>query len=258
MEGIRQLRQLVASWHAQCKEGVFVAEGEKAIETLLANGMKPERLVCLQEEWALGLGLAAGNFEVASEAEMARITAMRSPSRALAIFRTPTAELLPFKGGLTLLLDGVQDPGNVGSIVRTGGWFGVKQVVCSPDCARVYSPKGIQASMGALGRVPVVYHELASLLQRASRDEGLTASIYACAAGGVDIRGVHFQDTAVLLLGNEGHGLNPQLLSLAGVKVGIPRAGKGAEGVGYDSLNVGAAAAVLCAYAAFSLFGVAG
>lgn len=234
----RRVRELVHSRHVQRKVGVFVVEGKKALDTLLCSGMRPECLVSDEAEWLEGWLVDTPEHLLLSEREMERLSGLQSASHAVGVFRIPNHEVLPFEGGVSVLLDCVQDPGNVGSIVRTCAWFGVRQVVCSLDSAQVYSTKGVQASMGALGYMHVSYAHLESLIRSSCKREWL----YVTDSKGTDVNSMSFGDTVVLVLGNEGHGIGEELYSLAGHGVGIAPV----QQVGYDSLNVGAATAILC------------
>lgn len=233
---IKNIRALHGA-HGMRKAGQFLAEGEKLVRTLIESGQPPIRLLStsegLVEQWR-SLGC-----ELVDNKGMSRISMLKSPSPVLGVFRTPRQELQPVEGGITLMLDGVQDPGNVGSIVRTANWFGVRQVVCSESTAQLFSPKGIQASMGAMCALPVVYAGLVGVLQ------GLPSGfpIVATVLDGQPLRTVGLPSEGVVLLGSEGRGLSEEVLSFATHRVRIPSAGVPA----CDSLNVGAAAALLCA-----------
>ncbi|MBQ3680936.1 MAG: RNA methyltransferase, partial [Paludibacteraceae bacterium] len=137
------------------EEGVFVAEGWKLVEEL-ARKFECTTLIVTEkaEAAAKSSGLKA---ETASDDEMGRITLMKTPREAYAIFKRPDTRITKIDAkGLTLALDGVQDPGNVGTIIRTADWFGIETVICTKDCAEPYGPKVVQATMGALGRVKVM------------------------------------------------------------------------------------------------------
>ena len=181
----------------------------------------------------------------ATEEELRRASSQKSPQGVLAVLRKPADTPDPDTPArdLCLALDDVQDPGNLGTIVRVADWFGLRDVFCSRHSADVYGAKTVQATMGALARVRVHYVDLPALLARC-REAGLPVygtfmdgdSLYA--AGGLEARGV-------IVMGNEGNGISPEVGRLVSHRLLIPSYPPGAPTC--ESLNVGVAAAIVCA-----------
>ncbi|HVW22302.1 MAG TPA: RNA methyltransferase [Opitutaceae bacterium] len=209
--------------------GLFVVEGEKVVGELLAAGHPLEALYAT-EAWT-------GPRTVAVTAEeMARISHFPTPSSVLALARLRRAPLPPgaLDRGLTLALDGVQDPGNVGTLWRVADWFALARLVLSPDCADPFSPKVIHASMGSFARVPLHVAPLAEALA-ATR-----APVLGCDLGGADIHGIPPPRDAVIVIGSEGRGLSPEVAGRVTQRVTIPGHGRA------ESLNAAIAAAIVC------------
>lgn len=172
--------------------------------------------------------------------ELNKISTLTNPQGILAIFQIPEERRLSqdqLKTKFSLVLDAVQDPGNLGTIIRTADWFGIEHLICSPDTADIYNPKVIQATMGSLAHISVHYQVLELWLPTSGMKvygallEG--KSIYEC---GFDVN-----HGGLLLLGNEGHGIRPELLPYIDHKITIPHFGSA------ESLNVAIAAAIICA-----------
>lgn len=175
---------------------------------------------------------------IVSQAEMERITALASPSPALAVVKMqPDNTPLPAPKNLCLVLDGVKDPGNMGTVLRIADWFGIEAIYASEDCVELYNPKTVQATMGALFRVPVHYTDIASLLATASLPVYGTVLEH-----GTDIYQMQLPQEALLVMGSESHGISEALLPLLTHRLSIPSFRKGSE-----SLNVAVATAVTCA-----------
>ena len=178
---------------------------------------------------------------------MGRMSHLSSPSPALAVLRIPTdgipdrSSALP--SGLCLGLDSVRDPGNVGTILRLADWFGIETVYLSPDCADLYNPKTIQATMGSVFRQRAVFCSLPQLVR------GCTAAgipVYATALDGEDIRSAGLcASRALILMGSERDGLSPALMAAATSRLHIPSFASNPDGAA-ESLNVAIATAVTC------------
>jgi RNA methyltransferase, TrmH family len=219
-------------------DGVFVAEGPKIVLELLQSDHC--RLVqCFATAgWihmhdALLRGKEQHIVEI-GEKELERISMLVTPNQVLAVFTKPVFGKMQKTSGPVLLLDTIQDPGNLGTILRTADWFGVKRMVCSPDTADVFNPKVVQAAMGSIIRVEAVYTDLTEYILA---NPGIP--VYASSLDGEDLsENIRISD-ALLLLGNESKGIRPELESLASRKIRIPRRG------GAESLNVAIAAGIL-------------
>ncbi len=233
---IRLIRSLGGA-HGMRRHGLFVAEGEKLVRTLLEGGLGCRYL--LTTSGGLADALSVSGAEMVDARTMERLSGLKSPSPVLGVFEMPHHALLPVEEGLTVVLEGVQDPGNVGTIVRTANWFGARQVVCSPGTASAFNPKAIQASMGAVGAIPVVYGDALEIVAEARGRVPIVASTL----DGVPLSEVALPRDGLVLMGSEGKGLSEELVSLASERVFIPAVGRPAA----DSLNVASATAILLA-----------
>ena len=213
---IRQVRSL-SDKTARSENGLFVAEGRKMVGEALAAGADIERIYLTGEEGAGGVDEAVrcGIVERVSDSEMERMSHLKTPSDMLAVIRMPAdgGEAAFPAGELSLCLDGVQDPGNLGTIIRIADWFGIGRVFCSPDSADCYNPKAVQATMGALFRVSVGYGPLDSALAEAAvRGE----AVYGTFLGGDDLY------RAALCRGHHRHGKRRTGYLPAGRRAGEP------------------------------------
>lgn len=224
------------------KEGLFMAVGEKCVADT-RNAFEAEAVVGT-EEW-IERSRSDWNPELirkASAAELARLTGMNSAPEVIAIYKIPAeneTDLNVPEGQLALLLDGVQDPGNFGSILRTADWFGVTMVFASRESADLYNPKVIQATMGAVSRVKVVYCNLSEVI-KANPER----PVYGTLLDGSDIYKTKLSDNALIVMGNEGRGLSQEIRKLVTNPVLIPPYNPVSHG---ESLNVGAATAITLA-----------
>ena len=225
---LQLLRSLRDKAHRE-ELGLYAVEGEKIVAELVAAGHPFEKV------YATPAWKGERTHEV-SESEMARASHFPTPSAVLAVGRIRRSELAPgeLERGLTLALDGVQDPGNVGTIIRIADWFGIDRVLLSPACADLHSQKVIQASMGSFARVRAVAAPLGTALA------GLRAPVIGCALEGRDVHGLPALADAVIVIGSEGRGLSDEARGLLSYCVTIPRRGAA------ESLNAAVAAAVVC------------
>jgi RNA methyltransferase, TrmH family len=175
-------------------------------------------------------------IEVADD-ELKRISQLTTPNQVLAIVdRFATPGHLDTAGRITLALDTIQDPGNLGTIIRIADWFGVEQIVCSRDCADIYNPKVVQATMGSIARLQVLYTELPAWL-RAQQ-----VRIYAAALEGQDVKTMPKLNEGILIIGNESKGISDEIIPLVNVKITIARKGRA------ESLNAGVATGVILSH----------
>ena len=225
---IQRLRALREKKHREA-EGLFIVEGEKVVAELLAAGFP------FAEIYATAAWSGPRTHEV-TEVELARISHFPTPSSVLAVGRIERAPLPAgaLDHGLTLALDGVQDPGNVGTLLRVADWFALDRVVLSPDCADLFSQKVINASMGSFARVRVHTADLATALA------GVGAPVLGCDLTGEKVHTLPTLRDAVLVIGSEGHGLSTAVRALVTKYVTIPRYGAA------ESLNAAVAAAIVC------------
>ena len=179
---------------------------------------------------------AGASTHPVTEGEMARFSHFPAPSPVFAVGRLRREPLPPgaLARGLTLALDGVQDPGNVGTILRVADWYAIDRVLLGMDCADLFSPKVVQASMGSFARVPVYAVELAPALVAAG------VPVLGCDLTGTDVHRVPPQRNAVIVIGSEGRGLSPAVAAAVTQRLTIPHYGRA------ESLNAAVATAVVC------------
>lgn len=203
--------------------GLFVVEGEKLVQEALRSGFRVEGV------W---------RREEIGEAAMARISQLSSPSPVLAVVARPEAAEPAPELGLCLALDGVRDPGNLGTIIRTADWFGVRTVYVSGDCAETFNPKVIQASMGSVFRVRTVEADLPALCRRFLEAD---LPVYGTFLDGRDLYAEPLGAEGLVVMGNEASGIRPEVAAQVDRRLLIPAA----PGSGAESLNVAAATAVI-------------
>ncbi len=221
-------------------EGVFIAEGPKLVAELLSGSFTALVQVYATEAWvdSSQAQLKPGSpVTTVSEAELDRISLLTTPNQVLALFKKPNREGLRLSGTITLFLDTIQDPGNMGTIIRCADWFGITQVVCTEDSTDAYGPKAVQASMGSIGRVAVEYTDL---IEKLKKESGL--SVYAATLDGQTIGSVDRIKEGVIMIGNESRGLNRELIRLSTCQVSIPKTG------GAESLNAAVATGIILSH----------
>lgn len=222
--------------------GLFVAEGGKCVCDLLACGIKAEKILAT-EEWLGTHVLATGcNVTVVTEEELKKVSFLHTPQGIVALFRQPEYSIdydAPEKR-LCLALDDVQDPGNLGTIIRIADWFGIEEIYCSPGCADIYNPKTVQATMGAIGRIRIFYTNLPEFLSRVKEH----TSIYGTFLDGNNMYRVELQNRGIIIMGNEGKGISRECADLVNERLFIPNypAGRSTS----ESLNVSTATAIIC------------
>jgi TrmH family RNA methyltransferase len=226
------------------EEGVFVVEGPKIVEELLsAPHMRLRHLYALKEWTAPGparLGAPALSPSEAVEvtaSELERLSGLSTPNQVLAVFEKPVFTPPDPGAGVSLVLDGIQDPGNLGTIVRIADWFGIRQVLASPDSADVFNPKAIQSTMGSISRVPVFYTDPGPLIDRFP-----DLPIYAALLEGKELYGMERIRRGVLVIGNESKGIRPALQQRATHRITIPRVGQA------ESLNAAVATGIILSH----------
>lgn len=222
------------------EEQVFVAEGHKLVGDLL--GYFPCKLLIATSNWLKANHSVTANeiIEVTQE-ELSRASLQKTPQEVLAVFVQPSYDLNPevIKSSLCLALDDVQDPGNLGTIIRLADWFGIEHLFCSVGTADVYNPKTVQATMGALARVKVHYCSLPQLIG------GLTDTpVYGTFLNGNIIYAEPLSAHGLIVMGNEGKGVSPEVERLINKKLYIPNYPQERETS--ESLNVAIATAVVC------------
>jgi TrmH family RNA methyltransferase len=226
---------------SRSESNCFLAEGNKLVADMLP--FFDCELLVTKTPWLATQGdIKAKELLVVEEDEIEKASLLKSPQDVIAVFRQPDYRLEEEEpaNDLTLVLDGIQDPGNFGAIVRLADWFGIKRVICSPDTVDVYNPKTVQATMGALSHVKVFYHPLTELLNDLSG-----VPVYGTFLEGNNIYTEKLSSTGLIIMGNEGNGISPSLESRISNRLYIPNYPPDSDSV--DSLNVAVATAIVCA-----------
>jgi TrmH family RNA methyltransferase len=221
------------------KENLFLVEGEKIVNELIQNFPELIRLIVCKSSFAeKSIELKAISQErifQANTEEMERISTLNTASTVLAVVEKFQTKAIDASKSL-LLLDGIQDPGNLGTIIRTADWFGIDQILCSPTTVDLYNSKTLQATMGSFLRVNVHYEDLKPFLTENQE------KVYAALMDGIPYQQIPKENVKMIILGNEGKGISPELLPLLKNLLTIP--GKGQA----ESLNVGIACGILLSY----------
>ena len=215
--------------------GVFVGEGPKVVAELLISPNIDTVEVLALEEWAeKNRESVRTDLTVVSEQELQKISGLVTPKYVVAIFKKPIFPVNSPEGKISLLLDGIQDPGNLGTIIRTADWFGIDEVYCTVDTADVFNSKVVQSTMGSIGRVKVTYVNLPELIRKHNN-----IPVYVAALDGENLFQMESPSEAFLVIGNESKGVSDAIMQLATHKVHIPGKGKA------ESLNAGVAAGII-------------
>lgn len=222
-------------------ERLFVAEGPKLVDELCAT-MKPVYIAALPEWISENAKIASGTeYDIVTPDELQRASLQKNPQQVIALFPIPEHKFCTeqLKNELVLMLDGVQDPGNLGTIARIADWFGIRNIICSAETADIYNPKAVQATMGALARVKFHYTDLLQLL---SQYDG---PVYGTFLDGENIYGQELSENGVIVMGNEGKGISQGVGEMINRRLYIPNYPIGTQTT--ESLNVAIATSIVCA-----------
>jgi TrmH family RNA methyltransferase len=224
---------------------LFLAEGNKLTVEILDSGVNIRTLICTEQFYnqANTAFSKPGEIILATHDEIRKCSLLKNPQQALAVCEIPASHFSPetIKNKLTLCLDGIQDPGNMGTIMRIADWFGITTICASENTADVYNPKVVQASMGAFLRVNVFYTELAEIIRFAN---GNGVPTFGAFLEGKNIYSEELPGTGVIVMGNEGQGISENLGNLIKNKINIP-AYPSSNG-NSESLNVSMATSIIC------------
>jgi len=221
------------------KDGVFVLEGAKNLLELSCSDFEVIKLLVTKDFYDKNeakLSKLSGVVTVTDQQIIESAGTFKTNQSGLALTRMKKKELRPAQNEWILALDRVQDPGNLGTIIRTADWFGISNILCSPDTVDCYNPKVINATMGSFSRVDVFYQSLTNYFESAS------TSVYGALLEGNPLKTVNPSKAGVILMGNESKGISDQLKNFVTEAVHIPRVGEA------ESLNVAIAAGILCAH----------
>ena len=222
------------------EEGVFIAEGPKLIKELLEGNIFTCKAIYALPEWAemqsanLKNGLAFP-VELIKHFELEKISSLIKPNQVLALFEKKTVNNKPIlKNKISLVLDDIQDPGNLGTIIRIADWFGVENVICSLHTADMYNSKVVQSTMASLQRINLIYTDIPTWLEG-----NKSIRIFAAALHGEPLQSIGSLKEGIIVIGNESKGISDAVMQLAHEKITIPRYGQA------ESLNAGVAAGVI-------------
>jgi len=220
------------------EHGFFLVEGIKSVKEFIDSAYQIEAIYHTYTFDPNLLKLSRKiNFQGISLNDLEKISTLKTPQDIVALVKIPEWPVLTqaiLKQKFSIVLDGIQDPGNMGTIIRTADWFGIKHIICSEDTVDVYNPKVIQATMGSLSRINVYYIDLQPFLSQ------INMPAFGALLDGTNIYQTNFGDEGLIVMGNEGNGLRPEIVKLVHKAITIPRVGKA------ESLNVGIATAIFC------------
>ncbi len=214
------------------KYNLFLVEGYKTIRELTNSNYKIQEIFSVNDNVET---IDRNLVTPISEAELKKISFLQHPKDAVALVELPENEE-EIESDINLVLDGIQDPGNFGTIIRLADWFGISRIICSDDTVDLYNPKVIQATMGSFTRVNIVYKNINEFLKDSNHENIGTDMI------GESIYQYHFPTKMNLILGNEGNGIRPETEDLLSQKITIPRFGKSQS---TESLNVSMATGII-------------
>ena len=247
---IKDIRQLELRKYRR-REGLFVAEGPKVVGDLLHSGFEPQLLIATDEwehPWKNGRKQAANGLitadnrllQIASNEELRRVSFLQHPQQVLGVFSIPQQGEPPPPGNnrLSLALDGVQDPGNVGTIIRLADWFGIDTIYCSEETADAWSPKVVQATMGSIARVNLYYTDITKLMCQGR------CAVMGTVLDGNNIYEEQLPTGGMIVMGNEGNGISQPVRQLLTHRLLIPTFHQGPDRP--ESLNVAIATAIVC------------
>ena len=220
----------------------FIAEGSKVVPELLKSGKFECEQLLGKEEWLkenepLFRKHYTGPIQAIEDFELEKISALSTPNQVLGVFRKAKQQNLVVKDKITLVLDTIQDPGNLGTIIRIADWFGVSGIICSLNSVELYNPKVVQSTMGSLGRVEVQYADLTGWLP-----QHRFVKTYAAALNGKNINLLNGLKEAIIIIGNESKGISESVMDMANEKITIPKIGEA------ESLNAAVAAGIILSH----------
>ncbi len=221
------------------KHNKFIIEGDKLVKELLNSHYDIENIYAVKE-WAETLDIVPNNIIEISAKELNRISLLKTPNKVLAVADIKTHEynLKDISKGLSIVIDNIQDPGNLGTIMRTANWFGIKNIFCSLNSVDVFNPKVVQATMGAIFRINVHYIDIANFIKQTTKYK---LPIYGTYLEGENIYQQKLTQNGIIVFGNEGTGISDNINSLINRKIHIPSFANASE-----SLNIAGAVAIVC------------
>ena len=225
------------------KYNLFKVEGEKLVNELLVSELKIHTIIAFPQWAEVNRERLKGlDVQEVDEREMGQVSNFQSLPEVVALAKIPTYECDEDSvcNSLSLVLNGIQDPGNMGTILRLADWFGIRTIFCDQDCAGIYNPKSVQASMGAIFRIKVFYTDLTSLIKKYKSE---TFHCYGTFLAGKNIYQTPLDSKGFIVMGNEGKGISPEIEELLDLRLTIPSFAGNPNST--ESLNVGVAAGIM-------------
>jgi TrmH family RNA methyltransferase len=222
------------------QEGLFIAEGPKLVKELLLSGRGDIAEIFALPDWINENKKPETKAEIheITAIELEKISQLTTPNKVIAIVRHfENEEPVTGKGKIILALDNIQDPGNLGTIIRIADWFGIEQIICNNETAEVYNPKVVQSTMGSIARINIFYTDLSDWLSRQK-----SGTIYAAALKGKDVSSIEKIKEGIIIIGNEAKGISDEIMQFASEKITITRKGKA------DSLNAAVACGIILSH----------
>lgn len=245
---IKFINSLIKKKHRK-EQGLFIAQGTKLVLELLGEGAHAT-LLCATPQWfennpTKTASKITEQIEV-TEQELRKISTLKTPPEVVGIFAMPkiTRYEDDLAGQLSLVLDRINDPGNLGTIVRLADWFGIENMICSDDSVDLYNPKTVQSTMGSIARVKVTYTSLPDFLEPWSRQPGF--DVYGCFLEGENLYRAPLHNKGMIVMGSESHGISRELWPYINRRIYIP-AFHASSPTSAESLNVSMAAGIVCA-----------
>jgi TrmH family RNA methyltransferase len=211
---------------------LFIAEGKKVIQELLDASFELNHIYATM---ALFEEVSPEKFSLVSDDDLKKMSALTVPNNALAVFKIPVNNVFEAQG-LIVALDCIRDPGNLGTIVRICDWFGIRQIICSPDTVDLYNPKVVQATMGSIARVNCIYSDLLPVLEKTN------LPVFGTFMDGENIYKMELPQEGIIVMGNEANGISEAIEKCVNSKIAIPRFGAIQQ---TESLNVATATALI-------------
>ena len=211
--------------------GLFIVEGEKMVQEAIENFSQQIDFLVVTKFSSIKTDDVSFEMAIATDEELKSISTLKNPNKSLVVLKLPPKRRI--ETSFRIALDGIQDPGNLGTILRLADWFDVKEIICSKETVDVYNPKVVQASMGAIFRIKVTYCDLEDYLKKSKE------TIFGALLEGQNIYKKSVEPKGILVLGNEGNGISEKIIPFITEPITIPRFGQA------ESLNVSVATGIL-------------
>ena len=211
--------------------GLFIVEGEKMVQEAIENFSQQIDFLVVTKFSSIKTDDVSFEMAIATDEELKSISTLKNPNKSLVVLKLPAKRRI--ETSFRIALDGIQDPGNLGTILRLADWFDVKEIICSKETVDVYNPKVVQASMGAIFRIKVTYCDLEDYLKKSKE------TIFGALLEGQNIYKKSVEPKGILVLGNEGNGISEKIIPFITEPITIPRFGQA------ESLNVSVATGIL-------------